>query len=1291
MKPIRTVLAFLFLTAMICPLFGQSAREPGASRAVTLDYQIERQLNDLRSRVRDLQAIAPPVERAEALNELMLELDRAEQWWRILSRGRTIRTQAQIHLFLTVRRSELVAAEKSLGFDPKPQPLGASDGTISGTVTGSDLAPPGALQGVWVDFFDTNGEWVANTITDVNGDYTSPGLFPATYFARTWNDQLYVDELYDNILCHNICDITDEGTSIAVGDSEAITAIDFELDPGGVFSGTITDADGGAALQHVIVDVFDSTGEWVSNTESLNDGTYRTLGLPAGFYYATTYNEDHYQDELYDDIDCPFGCDPVTTPGDTIEVEVGTNTGGIDFDLEQGSFISGNVSDTVASPIPDAYVDIFNSGGTHVDFGMTDNQGDYATRTGLPSGTYYAVTSAPTPYLNEIYDGTYCPSWCDPTTGTPISVEVPLETTGIDFMLSSGGMISGTVRDAGTSNGIANVWVEFFDSTSKHVGSALTQQDGTYLSQAFPADTNPYYAKTWNDLGYIDELFQEVSCPFGCDITFDGTPIPVIANTTVLLIDFTLDAGATVSGHVSDGSSDLQEIHVEFFDHPDGNHVSSAVTNESGDYITNAFPPGTYYARTYNDLGYLNEIYDDIACPNWCDPTEGTAIVAALGDTITDIDFELALGGRVSGTVTHDPSGDPIQGAIVDIFDTNGDHVSWGGTDSSGEYISFYAVVPGTHYVKTWNDLGYTNELYDDLPCIGCDVTTGTPVEVAAGATNSDIDFALRLGGLIAGTVTEMGTSLPIEGVHVDIFDSEGDFQTFGATDADGNYTIYDSLPAGSYFARAWGDPPHIGELYENVPCNFSCDVTEGSPIAVSAGTTTQIDFELEVGGFISGSVTEFGGSAIQDIHVNIHNTAGVLLIWEPTDSAGDYTTSLVLPPGEYFVNTWNDLGYINEVYDDTTCLGCDVTLGKKVFVTSGATTTGVDFDLVMGGLISGTLTEQGTGTGIPRVRVHIHSADGTRIQGFLPDENGDYVSPIGMPSGDYFVVTSTMWGAGPRYVNEIYDDLPCPGPCDVKTGAPVTVEAGNTTSGIDFELALGGQISGTVFEAGTNNPIDFSEVLLFDSSGNFMDRTRVNGAGEFTSFRAMPPGIYYAATQNYDGYVDELYSEMNCPGGGEFCTVTAGTTISIFAGFVTENIDFTLARSGGWFSGSVTDSAWGHGLGGVNIDVYNEAGTRVTRVVWDRPLPQDGSVKTCALAPGSYYAKVDASPLLQSYADELFEGTPCVLGCDVTSGTPIPIINGIGTQNIDFDLVWLLFADGFESMDMSGWTQVVP
>lgn len=1255
-----------------------------------IDYRIEYQLNEFRARLSTLTTLPHTNHESRLLERLVTDLDRVESWWLALPQGRFTRNPDQIHFYLARMRAQLEANFERIDSATVTLEPGESEETISGIVTASDLPPPATLEGIWVEFFDSSGGWVGTAPTDADGVYTSPVLGAGTYFAKTWNDQSYVDELYDDVPCHNICDISLEGSPIILDEGQSVGDIDFELEPGGTITGSIAQAVGGAPIENVIVDIFDTSGRWVSNAISQLDGTYDSFGLPAGNYYARTYNEEHYLEELYDDIACPFYCDPVATAGTQIPVIVGHSTSGIDFDLEAGGFLSGSVSSIGVGPLEGVGIEIFDSGGMAVGWGQTEADGEYETQPGLPTGSYFAVTSSPRPYLDEIYDDVYCPAWCDPLAGTEITVTAGLEKSDIDFVLTTGGMISGHVRDSGGSSGIAGIWVELYDATGNHVDSALTELDGSYLSPALPAG-GPYFAKTWNDLGYLDELFQEQPCSFGCDIAATGTPIPVIAEATLLMIDFTLDEGATITGHVTSAATDLAGVFVEIFGAA-GERLSGAITDETGTYTSQALPAGTYYCLSGNDLGYLNEIFDDVPCPNWCDPTDGTPIVASAGDAITGIDFDLALGGMVSGAVVQDPSEDPIEGIFVDIFDsTSGDHVSWGATDASGTYLTFYALNPGNYTARTWNDLGLADELYDDISCINCDVTAGDVFEVTTGNTTTGIDFGLEVGGLISGTVTESGTSDPVVDVHVEIFDSAGDFRTFGVTDGDGEYIIYNALPAGSYFAEAVANPPHISELYENIPCHFGCDVSLGSPIAVVSGSTVGIDFELQIGGYISGEVTDDSETPLEDIHVNVHDTAGVLLTWEPTRADGSYTTSWTLPAGTYFVSTWTDQGYVNEIFDDVECLACDVTLGKKVVVSSGSTTSDIDFDLGMGGRIAGSITEAGTGAPIPNTRVLIHESDGRFIQGFRPDGDGAYISPLGMPSGNYHVLTSTLWGAGPRYVNEIFDDIACPGECDPTTGAPVAVQADSTTRDIDFELALGGQISGTVLEPGSNLPIDSSEVVLFDAAGNFMDTTRVNAAGEFTSFRAVPTGTYYAATRNFDGYLDELYSETACPGGGGFCSVTAGTPISIVAGSVTSEIDFTLEKVGGWIGGKVTDAVWGHGLPPAQIDIYNQAGEQVTRVLWNRPNPADGSYKTCGLPAGSYFAKVDPSVLVQSYATEVFDGYICPLGCDETLGTPIPVSEGSGTQDINFELVPLVFADGFESMDTSAWTKVHP
>ena len=69
--------------------------------------------------------------------------------------------------------------------------------------------------------------------------------------------------------------------------------------------------------------------------------------------------------------------------------------------------------------------------------------------------------------------------------------------------------------------------------------------------------------------------------------------------------------------------------------------------------------------------------------------------------------------------------------------------------------------------------------------------------------------------------------------------------------------------------------------------------------------------------------------------------------------------------------------------------------------------------------------------------------------------------------------------------------------------------------AGVDFTLASGGGISGTVRDAATNAPLAGVLVVLFDAAGQQLDLTAAtNAAGEFVFSAAVPPGTYYAATK---------------------------------------------------------------------------------------------------------------------------------------------------------------------------------
>ena len=103
-----------------------------------------------------------------------------------------------------------------------------------------------------------------------------------------------------------------------------------------------------------------------------------------------------------------------------------------------------------------------------------------------------------------------------------------------------------------------------------------------------------------------------------------------------------------------------------------------------------------------------------------------------------------------------------IEDQNVDVYDAAGNYVTYAFSDASGTYVSEDGLPAGTYYARTWNSLGMIDELWDNITCLECDVTTGTPIAVTVGTTTPGIDFALAQGGLIAGTVTHAGTGDPL-------------------------------------------------------------------------------------------------------------------------------------------------------------------------------------------------------------------------------------------------------------------------------------------------------------------------------------------------------------------------------------------------------------------------------------------------------------------------------------------------------------------------------------------------
>ncbi len=830
--------------------------------------------------------------------------------------------------------------------------------------------------------------------------------------------------------------------------------------------------------------------------------------------------------------------------------------------------------------------------------------------------------------------------------------------------VTAGGLIAGTVTNADTAAAIAGVFAYVYDAGGTFVTSATTDAAGAYAATGL--STGTYYVMTNSVSGYVDELYNNIQClgAGACTPVTNGTPISVTAGVATSGIDFALAPGGNIEGTVTDAGSSAALANVSVFAYnASGTMLRGAVTNASGVYTIANLPAGTYYLKTYNTQGYVDELYDNIPCPlGICpNPATGTGVSVTAGSTHSGVNFGVTPGGTISGSVIDADTGAAVASGFVYVYTSVGTFLG-SAAISAGTY-SRPLLQAGTYFLKTNNSLGYIDEVYDNLPCTGgaCPgITTGTSVTVAGNST-ATANFTLVMGGTINGRVEAAGGA-PLPGVLAYIYNASGAYVAIATTDASGSYTK-PALPSGTYYVRTKNTSGYIDELFNNIPCvNGACTWTSGSPVSVPRGSAINgIDFTLDVGGTISGTVTAAGsGLALAGVSVRAYSPGNTLLATAITSASGTYTLT-GLATGTHYVATGNTLGYVDELYDGVPCPGSQCpqfNTGTIVPVTAGSPTGPIDFALTMGGAISGTVTASGGTTTLAGVYVYVVDATGKQFARGTTNASGVY-SRSGIPAGTYYVRTNNALG----YVDELYDNLPCPGTywCDPTDGASVTITANTTTGPIDFALDPGGRVSGTVTLNGTPTPA--LVVWVYDSGGNVVGSDQPDSSGAYLT-TAVPAGTYYLGTRGApnQGYIDEVYDNLPCVGG--VCPdVTTGAGVTVTVGVTASGKDFDLAL-GNTITGTVTDGISLVPLANVTAFVYNASGTQVASAT----TGASGAYTVPSLPAGTYYVRTSNA---LGYPDELYDNLPCGGGnCTVTAGTGIVLSGGATSSGIDFALV---------------------
>lgn len=374
------------------------------------------------------------------------------------------------------------------------------------------------------------------------------------------------------------------------------------------------------------------------------------------------------------------------------------------------------------------------------------------------------------------------------------------------------------------------------------------------------------------------------------------------------------------------------------------------------------------------------------------------------------------------------------------------------------------------------------------------------------------------------------GANGPLKGV---IVLAEGDNgSSYAITDSSGQYTMTTGLQTGTY---------NVTTLYTTGYINGEDDfVNVTAPL-----TTSGVDFDLQLSGGISGTVTDaVNQSPINGtyIYALLSNGTEILGSSGVTGSDGSYQLNTNLATGTYNVSILlAPDGYITPSQPTT------------ANVVAGVVTTSINFALARSGTISGNVAAP-NGTGLYGIEVFATSTGGsTTYVGYTTtDMAGNYTIDTGLGTGSYTV------GAEGDGSYTTYESLLNP--------VNVSVTAGQPTSGINMELTPvtitatpSGTITGRITDQ-NGNPIAGASVSATGTNGTGSADTDSNG--DYSISSGLGTGTDYNVSATASGYYPTYYQSL--------VSVTVGQTTSNI------NIQMTAlpAQSYGTITGTVTGAA---------------------------------------------------------------------------------------------------------------------
>ena len=1128
---------------------------------------------------------------------------------------------------------------------------------------------------VTVQLVGADGNVVATTTTDADGNYSFTGLDAGTYTVKVTKagELANLDQTEDP-------DGTKDNASGAItlnADNPVQENVNFGYVKKHAISGTVyldqnrdkTKNTGDIDLSGVTVKLLDPSGNVVATTTTDADGNYSFTGLSDGTYTVQVDKTGPLADT--EQTEDPSGQADSRSQAITF-TRSDPDVINVNFGYAEDYTVSGTVyydkdrSETLNNSEPGfdgITVKLLGEDGSVVATTTTKADGTYSFAK-LPAGKY-TVKVEPSDLLKKLEQTEDPDGTKDNTSGVvQVNHDNP-SVKNVNFGYATNYTIKGIVyRDADRSETLEDgeklyqgVTVDLLDASGHVVATTTTDAHGAY---AFTNLEEGTYKVRVRKEGPIADLVQTED-PDGTKDNTSGDITLELNDPIKENVNFGYISNNSISGTVyrddnrsnshNGGEAGYPEQTVQLLD-KDGQVIATTTTDANGNYSFDNLPDGTYSVKVVKD-GALTDLEQTEDPDGTKDSASELIVLNEDNPTKKNVNFGYVPDYFIKGTIYRDGNRSGAldtdeklyEGVTVNLVDADGNVVATTTTDANGTY-SFDKLPAGTYSIK----------VVQDGPIAGLE-QTGDPDATKDNASEpitlnndnpskTDVNFGYVNNNSLSGTVyrddsrngDQDGTEPGYSGVTVQLLDKDGQVIATTTTDANGKYS-FSKLPDGTYSVKVVKG----GELADTEQTEDPDATKDGASEPVTLGednpTKDHIDFgyvpDYSIHGLVyrDGDRNETHGAGEKGYAnqtVELRDKDGKVVATTTTDANGAYSFSK-LPAGDYTVKVVKD-GALTDLDQTEDPDGTkDSASGVISLSNDHRTRTDVNFGYIANNSINGTIYRDGDRDGkkgdtegrYSGVTVQLLDASGNVVATTTTDKDGKY-SFEHLPDGTYSV----------KVVKDgALADTDQTGDPDNKldnASEPITLDEKNPTKGdVDFGYVPNNTIKGTVYrDDNRDKMIDGDEpglervsVQLLDEDGKVLQTLDTDADGNY-AFQHLPDGKYTVKVVRSSSIKD--YDQTEDPDAtidDTSAVYTMGPENSLQEkvnfGYVP---DYSIAgrvyrdsdKSGSYTDGEETFS-------GVTVDLLDASGNVVATTTTDR----DGKYSFEKLPAGTYRVKV--------------------------------------------------------------------